>query len=92
MYRWLLNHDPCKRPNSTEILQSQFIPPPKLKDTELHEMVRNTLSNSKSKNYKHLIAACFGQVSVYCLFFTCNVHSSLSRKSSINLLNQFLSL
>jgi len=77
--RWLLNHDPCKRPNSTEILQSQFIPPPKLKDTELHEMVRNTLSNSKSKNYKHLIAACFGQVSVNFEFklsiavFSCNV-------------------
>lgn len=62
MARWLLNHDPCKRPNSTEILQSQYIPPPKLKDTELHEMVRNTLSNSKSKNYKHLIASCFNQV------------------------------
>lgn len=62
--RWLLNHDPCKRPNSTEVLQSQYIPPPQLKDTELHEMVRNTLSNSKSKNYKHLIAACFNQVSL----------------------------
>uniref|UniRef100_A0A2S2NJY9 non-specific serine/threonine protein kinase n=1 Tax=Schizaphis graminum TaxID=13262 RepID=A0A2S2NJY9_SCHGA len=59
--KWLLNHDPCKRPNSTDILQSQYIPPPKLKDTELHEMVRNTLSNSKSKNYKHLIASCFNQ-------------------------------
>jgi len=72
MYRWLLNHDPCKRPNSTEILQSQFIPPPKLKDTELHKMVRNTLSNSKSKNYKHLIASCFGQVIrlIYYMFKT----------------------
>ncbi|XP_050438302.1 eIF-2-alpha kinase GCN2 [Adelges cooleyi] len=59
--KWLLNHDPCKRPNSTDILQSQYVPPPQLKDTELHEMVRNTLSNSKSKNYKHLIAACFNQ-------------------------------
>ncbi|XP_050530238.1 eIF-2-alpha kinase GCN2 isoform X2 [Daktulosphaira vitifoliae] len=59
--KWLLNHDPCKRPNSIEILQSQYIPPPQLKDTELHEMVRNTLSNSKSKNYKHLIEACFNQ-------------------------------
>ncbi|VVC37487.1 Protein kinase, ATP binding site,Serine/threonine-protein kinase, active site,Protein [Cinara cedri] len=59
--KWLLNHDPSKRPNSTDILQSQYIPPPKLKDTELHEMVRNTLSNSNSKNYKHLIASCFSQ-------------------------------
>ncbi|XP_025409124.1 LOW QUALITY PROTEIN: eIF-2-alpha kinase GCN2 [Sipha flava] len=59
--KWFLNHDPCKRPNSTDILQSQYIPPPQLKDTELHEMVRNTLSNSKSKNYKHLIASCFNQ-------------------------------
>lgn len=47
-----------------DILQSQYIPPPKLKDTELHEMVRNTLSNSKSKNYKHLIASCFNQVTI----------------------------
>lgn len=62
--RWLLNHDPYKRPNSTEILQSKYIPLPQLKDTELHEMIQYTLSNSNSKNYKHIIESFFKQVNI----------------------------
>ncbi|XP_075223291.1 eukaryotic translation initiation factor 2 alpha kinase Gcn2 [Lycorma delicatula] len=59
--RWLLNHDPSKRPNSQDLLQSDKIPPPQMEDAELQEMVRHTLSNPQSKAYKHLVAACFKQ-------------------------------
>ena len=28
--RWLLNHDPTKRPNSRELLESDYMPPPQV--------------------------------------------------------------
>ena len=58
---WLLNHNPNLRPSSAELLQSPNLPPPQLEDAELQEMVRHTLSNTQSKAYKHLVAACFQQ-------------------------------
>lgn len=61
MIVWLLNHNPALRPSSTEILQSPYLPPPQLEDAELQEMVRHTLSNTKSKAYKYLVASCFQQ-------------------------------
>ncbi|KAG8238101.1 hypothetical protein J437_LFUL012208 [Ladona fulva] len=60
--RWLLNHDPNKRPTSLELLQSDFFPPPQLEETELQEMVRHTLLNPQSKAYKYLVDSCFNQV------------------------------
>ena len=29
--RWMLNHDPTKRPNSQELLQSDYLPPPQVR-------------------------------------------------------------
>uniref|UniRef100_A0A0C9QMD1 non-specific serine/threonine protein kinase n=1 Tax=Fopius arisanus TaxID=64838 RepID=A0A0C9QMD1_9HYME len=61
LLRWLLNHDPSQRPTSQELLSSEYLPPPQLEEAELQEMVRHTLSNNQSKEYKYLIACCFSQ-------------------------------
>lgn len=59
--RWLLNHDPSRRPNSEELLSSDLIPPARLEATELQEMLRNVLANPQSKTYKHLVSRCLSQ-------------------------------
>ncbi|XP_076664601.1 eukaryotic translation initiation factor 2 alpha kinase Gcn2 isoform X3 [Andrena cerasifolii] len=59
--RWLLNHDPSQRPTAQELLSSEYLPPPRLEETELQEMIRRTLSNNQSKAYKYLISCCFMQ-------------------------------
>ncbi|XP_076234696.1 eukaryotic translation initiation factor 2 alpha kinase Gcn2 [Calliopsis andreniformis] len=59
--RWLLNHDPSLRPTAQELLSSEYLPPPRLEETELQEMIRRTLSNNQSKAYKYLISCCFMQ-------------------------------
>lgn len=61
LIRWMLNHDPTKRPNTQELLQSDFLPPPLVEEAEMKEMVRHTLSNTQSKAYKHLIDSCMAQ-------------------------------
>ncbi|OWF52320.1 Eukaryotic translation initiation factor 2-alpha kinase 4 [Mizuhopecten yessoensis] len=58
---WLLNHDPSKRPTSTELLQSSFLPPPQLEEAELNEVLRSTISNTNSKAYRRMIGALFSQ-------------------------------
>ncbi|XP_050579843.1 eIF-2-alpha kinase GCN2 isoform X2 [Bombus affinis] len=59
--RWLLNHDPSQRPTAQELLSSEYLPPARLEETELQEMIRRTLSNNQSKAYKYLISCCFTQ-------------------------------
>ncbi|XP_053995290.1 eIF-2-alpha kinase GCN2 isoform X3 [Hylaeus anthracinus] len=59
--RWLLNHDPSQRPTAQELLSSQYLPPLRLEETELQEMIRRTLSNNQTKAYKYLISCCFTQ-------------------------------
>lgn len=59
--RWLLDHEISKRPTSSELLQSEHIPPPVLEECELRELVRHTLNNPQLKGYKYLIASCFTQ-------------------------------
>lgn len=59
--KWLLNHNPAKRPSSEELLASDLLPPPRLEATELQEMLRNVLANPQSKTYKHLVSRCLSQ-------------------------------
>ncbi|XP_024083004.1 eIF-2-alpha kinase GCN2 isoform X3 [Cimex lectularius] len=75
LIRWMLSHDVKERPNSQELLQSDFIPPPKLEEAEVKEMVRRTLSNPQSKDYKYLVASCFHQVMQPALDATFNMLS-----------------
>ncbi|KAK9497669.1 hypothetical protein O3M35_004354 [Rhynocoris fuscipes] len=84
LIRWMLEHDVQERPNSEEILQCEMVPPPQLEEAEVKEMVRRTLSNSRSKDYKFLIASCFNQEMPPTLDATFNVSSWRS--------NWFLSL
>lgn len=61
--KWLLNHDQSKRPTAEELLASDLLPPARLEDNELHEMLRHVLANPQSKTYKHLVARCLAQQS-----------------------------
>lgn len=63
LIKWLLNHDQNKRPTAEELLASDFLPPARLEDNELQEMLRHVLANPQSKSYKHLVARCLAQQS-----------------------------
>ncbi|XP_052902720.1 eIF-2-alpha kinase GCN2 [Anopheles moucheti] len=61
--RWLLSHDPQKRPTAEELLCSELVPRTRLEAEEIQDVVRHILSNPQSRHYKHLIARCFAQES-----------------------------
>lgn len=61
--KWLLNHDQNRRPTAEELLSSDLLPPARLEDNELQEMLRHVLANPQSKSYKHLVARCLAQQS-----------------------------
>lgn len=59
--KWLLQHDPKKRPDSSELLASDYIPPLLMEETELQNLLQNTVSNPQSRIYKHMINTLFNQ-------------------------------
>ena len=59
--RWLLNHDPVKRPTSKELLKCDYLPPPQMEESELHEVLRSTIANPDSTAYKNMIQTMFMQ-------------------------------
>lgn len=61
--KWLLKHEQNKRPTAEELLVSDLLPPARLEDNELQEMLRHVLANPQSKSYKHLVARCLAQQS-----------------------------
>ncbi|KAL3285701.1 hypothetical protein HHI36_000232 [Cryptolaemus montrouzieri] len=61
LIRLLLDHDVSKRPTSSELLESKYVPPPILEDKGLMDLLRHTLHNPQLKGYKHLVASCFSQ-------------------------------
>uniref|UniRef100_A0A182WF08 non-specific serine/threonine protein kinase n=1 Tax=Anopheles minimus TaxID=112268 RepID=A0A182WF08_9DIPT len=61
--RWLLNHDPQKRPTAEELLSSELVPRTRLEAEKIQDVVGQILSNAQSRHYKHLIARCFAQES-----------------------------
>lgn len=63
LLKWLLDHNPTKRPSSEELLQSELVPPAKIEGNELQEMLRQVLANPQSRSYKHLISKCLAQES-----------------------------
>jgi translation initiation factor 2-alpha kinase 4 len=61
LIRWMLDHDPSKRPNSRELLMSDYLPPPQVEEAEMRELVRHTLANTQSAAYRYLVDSCLGQ-------------------------------
>ncbi|GAU88418.1 hypothetical protein RvY_01123 [Ramazzottius varieornatus] len=57
----LCDHDPRKRPHAVELLSSDLLPPPKIEDAEVDEIIRHTVQNPQSKAYKRLISSLFSQ-------------------------------
>ncbi|KAK9883947.1 hypothetical protein WA026_004886 [Henosepilachna vigintioctopunctata] len=61
LLRWMLNHDPLKRPTSLELLESKLVPPRILEEKKVMDLIRYTISNSKTKEYKYLVSSCLDQ-------------------------------
>ena len=59
--RWLLNHDPSKRPTSNELLTSDHLPPLQVEEAKAQEMIRQTMSDKKGKMYRYLVSSCLNQ-------------------------------
>ena len=59
--RWLLNHDPSKRPTSHELLTSDHLPPLQVEEAKAQEMIRQTLNDKKGKMHRHLVNSCLNQ-------------------------------
>uniref|UniRef100_W8B1Y4 non-specific serine/threonine protein kinase n=1 Tax=Ceratitis capitata TaxID=7213 RepID=W8B1Y4_CERCA len=83
--RWLLNHDPAKRPTAEELLASDLVPPPPVEANILQEMIRTALKEPQSKAYKHLVARCLQQenneVTEYTYNYGISTHTLDSTKS-----------
>lgn len=75
LLKWLLDHNPSKRPTSEELLQSELLPQAKLEVSELQEMLRGVLANPQSRSYKHLVNRLIQQESDHLLQFA--YHSEL---------------
>lgn len=86
--KWLLNHDPKKRPTAEDILMSDLVPLAKVENNELQEMLRHVLNNPQSRIYKHLIARCLDQENDFICELTYHMDMQLTNMSTFNLVLQ----
>lgn len=59
--RWLLKHNPAKRPTSKELLRSDLLPAPKMEEAALNEVLRSAISDPDSRSYHHMLNTIFSQ-------------------------------
>ena len=57
----LCQHEARRRPDAVELLSSDLLPPPKIEEAEVDEIIRHTVQNPQSKAYKRLISSLFSQ-------------------------------
>ena len=57
----MLNHDSEKRPSSEELLHSDFLPPLRLEEKQLNEVIKDTVTNTTSRAHRHLLATIFSK-------------------------------
>ena len=57
--KWLLNYEPSKRPSSQELLQSKYLPPAQMEESDFNDWLCSMLSDSRNKQFKHLMNAIF---------------------------------
>jgi len=62
LIKWLLNHDPDKRPSAQELLMAECLLPLQREDVALQEVLNNAFENTQSKVYKHLVSSFMSQV------------------------------
>ncbi|XP_062510331.1 eIF-2-alpha kinase GCN2-like isoform X2 [Corticium candelabrum] len=58
--RWLLNHNPYERPTSEDLLHSDYMPL-NMEDSQLHEVLKHTLSSTNTSRYREMMNALFSQ-------------------------------
>jgi eukaryotic translation initiation factor 2-alpha kinase 4 len=62
LLKWLLNHDPTKRPSAQELLKAECLLPLQREDVALQEVLTNAFENTQSKVYKYLVSSFMSQV------------------------------
>lgn len=58
---WLLKHDPALRPSAQELQKSELLPPSQMMESELHEVLHNTMANINAKAYRTMVGQLFAQ-------------------------------
>uniref|UniRef100_A0A672HF79 Protein kinase domain-containing protein n=1 Tax=Salarias fasciatus TaxID=181472 RepID=A0A672HF79_SALFA len=58
---WLLKHDPALRPTAQELQKSELLPPSQMMESELHEVLHNTMANVNAKAYRTMVGQLFAQ-------------------------------
>ena len=59
--RWLLNHEPSKRPTAMELLSSEHLPPPPFDNQYFDLNLVSAVKNSSSHAHKSLMQTIFSQ-------------------------------
>eukprot|EP00117_Sycon_ciliatum_P021410 scpid22400/ scgid0250/ Eukaryotic translation initiation factor 2-alpha kinase 4; GCN2-like protein len=60
LVRWMLKHNPHKRPSARDLQQSDFLPIT-MEDKEMKEVLRHTLASTNSTRYRELMSSLFSQ-------------------------------
>lgn len=58
---WLLKHDPALRPTAQELQKSELLPPSQMMESELHQVLQNTMANVNAKAYRTMVGQLFAQ-------------------------------
>lgn len=57
----LLNHNPKERPTSSELLESEYLPPLEIEEAKQQIMIKQIIQNSRSKQHKYLLNTLFNK-------------------------------
>jgi len=61
LVKQLLNHNPIERPSSSELLESEYLPPLEIEEAKQQVMIRQVIQNPRSKQHKFLLNTLFNR-------------------------------
>ena len=61
LIKLLLNHNPKERPTSSELLESEYLPPLEIEEAKQQVMIKQIIQNPRSKQHKFLLNSLFNK-------------------------------
>ena len=61
LVKQLLNHNPKERPSSSELLESEYLPPLEIEEAKQQIMIKQVIQNTRSKQHKYLLNSLFNR-------------------------------
>ena len=61
LVKHLLNHNPKERPSSSELLESEYLPPLEIEEAKQQTMIKQVIQNTRSKQHKYLLNTLFNR-------------------------------